>query len=190
MNVYVDELESLLEDTDFGEFEERARPVRSRARVRTPSSRSSFQARQAPTAASQSQVQAATRTLDAKIETLSRAVKDLEGRTAALTTEQTRTSTALAKEVALRKRSIETTRNDLQQTRMLSVLLPMLTQGETTEVVDEATGKTIKVLTASDSQFASMLPLLLLTSGGAGTDSKGLLGDSNNLLLLALLFRK
>ena len=191
MNGYVDELESLLDDLDLGEFEERARPSRPRAPVRTPSSRSSFQPRQAPTAASQTQVQAAARNLDAKIETLSKAVKDLETRTTAISAEQTRTTAALTKEIALRKRTTDTIRADVQQGKMLSVILPMLTQGDTVEVTDDSTGKTVKVLTASDNQFASMLPILILMGGaGGGGDAKGPLGDSSNLLLMALLFRK
>jgi hypothetical protein len=190
MSPYVDELEGLLDDVDdFGEFEERVR----RSSVRTPSGRSSFQARQAPTAASQSQVQAAARNLDVKIETLSAAVKAVESRTNALAAESEKTRAAFRKEIMDRRKAGDVTRNDLQQTKMLAVLLPLLTQGETVTVQDES-GKEFKVATQSDSQLASLLPILLLFgtgSGGYGSgDSKGGLGDPIMLILLVTLLGK
>ena len=65
----------------------------------------------------------------------------------------------------------------------------MLTQGESVEVVEEGTERKVKVLTQSDNQFATLLPLLLLM-GGTGTEpGKGGL-DTNMLMLFALLGRK
>src|SRR5688572_21314240 len=95
MSTYVDELEGLLDDVDLGEFDERVR----RSSVRTPSSRSSFQGRQAPTAASQGQVQAATRNLDVKIETLSTSLKAVEAKVNALAAESEKTRAGVRKEV-------------------------------------------------------------------------------------------
>jgi hypothetical protein len=189
MSPYVDELEGLLDDVDdFGEFEERVR----RSSVRTPSGRSSFQARQAPTAASQTQVQAAARNLDVKIETLSAAVKAVESRTNALAAESEKTRAALRKEIMDRRKTGDVTRNDLQQTKMLAVLLPLLTQGETVTVQDDS-GKEFKVATQSDSQLGSLLPFLLLFGTGSGYgsgDSKGGLGDPIMLILLLTLLGK
>lgn len=183
----IDELESLLDDMDTGEFEERTQRSRS---VPTPSRRSSFLARQAPIAASQAQLQAATRALDVKIETLSNGVKALESRTNGIAASQDRTNAALRKESGERKRSDDAIRADLQQTKMLAVLLPTLTQ-ETIEVPDRRAGApagaTIKVVAQSQNQFASLLPFLLLMGGSSGDSGKGLLGGDNTLMLLLLL---
>lgn len=187
MNGYTDELESLLDD--LGEFDERARP---RTTVRTPTGRSSFQPRQAPSAASQSQVQAAARNLDSKIETLSNAVKALETRTNTITADVEKTMAGLRKEFSVRQKGSESLRSELQQTKLMSVLLPMLTT-ETVKAQDPD-GKEITVVTQSQNQFASFLPFLLLMGGGmgggGGDSSKGPLGDSSTLFLLLLLGRK
>jgi len=189
MPTYEDELEGLLDDVDFGEFEERVR----RSSVRTPSSRSSFQARQAPTPASQGQVQAAARNLDVKIETLSTAVKALESKTNALAAESEKTRAAVRKEITDRRKTDDATRADVQQTKMLAVLLPLLSQGETVTLRDDETGKEVKVAAQSDNQLASLLPILLLFGTGSGYgsgDTKGGLGDPITLILLVTLLGK
>src|SRR5207237_1100402 len=154
----------------------------------TPSRQSSFVPRTTPSPASQGQVQSAARNLDAKIETLSNGLKALETRVNGISTEQERTTTALRKEMAERKKSTDATRNDLQQTKLLAVLLPMLTT-QTTDAQDAA-GNPIKVVTQSQNQLNLLLPLLLLMPGysGSGTDAgKGPLGDTTTLLLLFVL---
>jgi hypothetical protein len=191
MNGYVDELESLLDDIDLGEFEERARGGRSRSQVRTPTARSSFQPRQAPSAASQSQVQAAARNLDGKIETLSNAVKALETKTNGIAADQDRATVALRKEITARSKTGDAVRADLQQTKLLAVLLPMITQGSVA-ATDSATGREVRVVTQSQNQFASFLPFLLLMGGGmsGGDASKGPLGDSTTTLLLLMMLNR
>lgn len=179
----LDALESALDDVDFGEFEEAfARPT-----IRTPSGRSSFAPRTPPAAASQGQVQAAARSLDSKIETLSTAVKALETRINATSTQAERTSKGLGQEVAQRKRADEAIRGDLQQTRLLSVLLPMLTNS-TIPAVD-SNGVTQNVVTQPSGGINSILPLLLILPGmsGSGDGSKGPLGG--DLLTTLLLFK-
>jgi len=183
MNGYVDELEALLDDTDGGESEERV-GRRSRPPVRTPSRQSSFQPRQTTTPASQTQVQTAIRNLDAKIETLSNGVKALETRTNGLAADHDRTSAAVRKEIAARSKSADGIRGDLQQTKLLSVLLPFVTQ-ETVPATNTATGQQVQVVTQSQNQLAGMLPFILLMGGSSG-DSKGPLGDQTTTLLLAL----
>lgn len=188
MNGYVDELEGLLDDVDFGEFDERVR----RSSVRTPPSRSSFQARQAPTAASQSQVQSATRNLDVKIETLSASLKAVESRVNALAAESEKTRAGVRKEIMTSRRADDSLRSDVQQTKLLSVLLPLLSQGDTIDV-EKDDGTVAKVVTRSTSQMSSLLPILLLFGGGFGsgsTDNKGGLGDPVMLILLLTLLDK
>lgn len=191
MNGYVDELESLLDDIDLGEFEERT-GRRPRPTVRTPSRQSSFTPRQTATPASQTQVQSAARNLDSKIETLSGAVKALETRTNGVVAEQERANAALRKEMVERKKGSEPLRAELQQTKMLAVLLPMLTQ-ETVPATN-ANGQAIQVVTQPQNQLTSILPFLLLMgggmSGGGGGGGTGPLGDSTTMLMLILLLNR
>lgn len=185
MNGYVEDIDSFLEGIESDEFEERTR--RRRPPVRTPSRQTSFVPRSTPTPATQGQVQAATRTIDSKIETLSNAVKALEARSTGLSASQDRLGAALNKEVAERKKVIDGTRADIQQTKMLSAILPLVTQ-TTADATDNTTGKSVKVLTRSDNQLASLLPLLLLMSPGAGAgDGKGPLGGDNTMMLMMLV---
>lgn len=188
-STYVDELEGLLDDVDLGEFDERVR----RSSVRTPSSRSSFQARQAPSAASQGQVQAATRNLDVKIDTLSNALKAVESKVNALAAESEKTRAGVRKEIARDRKTDDALRNDIQQTKLLSVLLPLLSQGDSIEVTKDD-GSTAKVATQSSNQLATLLPILLLFGGGYGSGSgdgkPGGLGDPVMLILLLTLLNK
>jgi hypothetical protein len=185
----IDELESLLDDSDFADFEERSPRRNMRSQVRTPSRRSSFQPRQTTTPASQTQVHAAARNLDSKIETLTTAVKALETRANSAATEQDRTTVALRKEITDRKKTADTIRGDLQQTKMLSVILPMVTQ-DTVPATNTATGQPVQVVAQSQNQFASILPLLLLMGGSSGDSAKGPLGDQMTTLMFVLLLSK
>jgi hypothetical protein len=183
MNGYSEDLDSLLDSLEYEEFDEAA-PSR-RSYVRTPSRQSSFVPRQTTTPASQTQVQTAARNLDSKIETLSKAVQVLETRTNSLSSAQDRQAALVRKEVADRRRSTEATRSDLQQTKMLAVLLPFLTQ-ETTDATDDQ-GRQVKVVTQSQNQLALLLPLLLLLPGYSGGDGKGPLGGGDSMMMLLLL---
>ncbi|GAB3422726.1 hypothetical protein [Flindersiella endophytica] len=182
------DLEGLLEnygldEDDFGEAARR-RP----ASLRTPARQSSFVPRQAPTAASQGQVQQAARSLDSKIETLSNAVKALESRTNTIAVEQDKIGTTVRKEMLTRKKGTDGIRAELQQTKMLLILLPLLTQ-QTVEATDDS-GKTVNVVTQSSNQLSLLLPLLLLMPGGyGGSSGSGQAGgmDTTMLLLLVLL---
>ncbi|MGW2558068.1 hypothetical protein ACWCXB_02245 [Streptomyces sp. NPDC001514] len=185
-----DEIGTLLDGTEYEEFEERT-PYR-RPAVRTPSRRSSYSPRHTPAPASQGQVQSTARNLDSKIETLAAAVKSLESRTNTLATDQGKLVATLRKEAGEQKKSSDVIRTDLQQTKLLALLLPMLTQ----ETVDaDADGKAVKVVTRSQSQMADLLPFLLLMpglSGGSGNPHSGGLGGDmvTNLLLLSMLTKK
>ncbi|MBB5076375.1 hypothetical protein [Nonomuraea endophytica] len=186
-SAYFEELEALLDDAESEDFDERTR--RPPATVRTPPRQSSFVQRSAPSAASQSQVQAAARNLDSKIETLSTAVRALETRTDALTTAQDRQTALLRREVAGRRKAADGLRTDLQQTKMLAVLLPMLTQ-QAVESTDD-NGRPVRVLTQSQNPLTMILPLLLLTQPPSGADgNKGAFGDPTMLILLLTAFNR
>ncbi|MEU4293788.1 hypothetical protein AB0E63_36680 [Kribbella sp. NPDC026596] len=185
MNGYTEDLDSLLESLDYEAFEEAA-PAR-RTLVRTPTRQSSFMPRQTTTPASQTQVQSAARNLDSKIETLSTAVQALENRTNILSTGQDRQVALVRREVADRQKSTDAIRADLQQTKMLAVLLPLLTQ-ESIAATDDS-GNSVRVLTQSSNQLGILLPLLLLMPGYGGGDSKGgFMGGGDSTMMLLLLF--
>ncbi|MGW0391693.1 hypothetical protein ACWDYJ_12495 [Streptomyces sp. NPDC003042] len=183
-----DELEELLDGIEYDEYEE-SRPARRL--VRTPTRRSSFAPRPTPTPASQTQLQSTVRNLDGKIETLGSAVKSLESRTTSLTTGQSRLAASVRKEADERKKSSDAIRADLQQTKMLSLLMPMLTQESVEATVD---GKPTKVVTQSQSPMGGLLPFMLLMPGmSSGEPGKGGLGGGDmimNLVLLSMLTKK
>jgi hypothetical protein len=181
---YVEDIDTLLDGVEMAEFEERRRPPA----IRTPSPRSSFTQRTSPSAASQGQVQAAARNLDAKIETLTNAVKALESRTNTVVAEQTRLGALVRKEITDRRKGTDGLRADLQQTKMLAVLLPLLTQ-ETVDTTDDE-GRSVKLVTQSQNQLASILPFFLLMTPSGTDAAKGPFGDSSMLLIFALLLSK
>jgi predicted RNase H-like nuclease (RuvC/YqgF family) len=189
MATYFEELESMLDGVEMEEFEERSR--RRAPTVRTPTRQSSFVQRATPSPASQTQVQTAARNLDAKIETLTAGVKALETRTNTLAAEQDKQGVLLRKEVTDRRKTADGIRGDLQQTKMLAVMLPLLTQ-ETVDATD-ANGAQVKVVTQSQNQLASILPFLLLMQpgyGGGADGAKGPFGDSSTMLLMILLLSR
>ncbi|WP_327257111.1 hypothetical protein [Streptomyces sp. NBC_01244] len=183
-----DELDGLLDSIEYDEYEEATPP---RQLVRTPTRRSSFIPRNTPTPASQVQLQTSVRNLDGKIETLGTAVKSLESRTTSLTTGQNRLAASVRKEAEERRKSAEAIRADLQQTKMLGLLMPMLSQ-ETVEA--DLDGRPVKVLAPSQSPMAGILPFMLLMPGMSGGEpGKGGLGGGDmimNLVLLSMLTKK
>ena len=193
MTMYADDIDSYLDNFEFDESDERARPRgrRNPTPVRTPSPQSSFQARPSSNSVTQAQLQAAVRTLDGKITTLAGSVKTLETRTNSVAAEQDRMAAALRKEMDERKKSSDGIRRNLQQTKTLAVLLPMISQK--TEDVVRADGTTAKVVTQPSDGLSSILPFMLLMGGNSGDSSSGgglLGGDSSSTLLLAMLLTR
>ncbi|MBF0686380.1 MAG: hypothetical protein IR158_01250 [Cellulomonas sp.] len=189
MNGYSDDLDALLEGFDDAEMDERRR--RRTGTVRTPPRQSSFVPQSGPKPASQGQVQQTARSLDQKIETLSAAVRTLQSQTATLSTGQDRLATGLRKEADGRKRSTTALQADLQSTKMLSAILPMISQSTETATIE---GKEVKVVTASDNQIATLLPLMLLmqppTSPDASTAARGPFGDPLGMVLMLSVLGK
>jgi hypothetical protein len=148
MTMYSEDLDSFLDNLEFDESDERTRSRggrRGQTPLRTPSPQSSFQPRPSANTVTQAQLQAAVRTLDGKITTLAGNVKTLETRTSSVAAEQDRVSAALRKEIEERKKSADGIRRDLQQTKTLAVLLPLISQK--TEDVVRADGTVAKVVT-------------------------------------------
>jgi hypothetical protein len=72
---------------------------------------------------------------------------------------------------------------------MLALLLPMLTQQSVDGTDDN--GRPIKVVTQSQNQMATILPLLLLMQPSSAADgNKGPLGDSMMPLFLLMLLNR
>jgi len=184
-----EDLEGLLDDFESDDAESRGG---RRSPVRTPSRQSSFAPRPTGQAASQTQVQSAARNLDAKIETLSNAVKALETRVNGVAADTQRVGTVVKKEIEERKKSGDAIRGDLQQTKLLGAILPMIGQ-KTVDVTvlnaqGEPTGTTQKLLAPSDNPIAQFLPILLLLGGSSSGDGSksGGLGDGILPLLLVV----
>ncbi|GMA15730.1 hypothetical protein E5F05_06115 [Deinococcus metallilatus] len=193
MTLYTEDIDSFLDNLEYDESDERARPrgrQRGQPPLRTPSPQSSFQPRPSANAVTQAQLQAAVRSLDGKISTLAGNVKTLESRTNSVAAEQDRLAAAMRKEAEDRKKTTDNIRRDLQQTKTLAVLLPLISQR--TEDVPRADGTIAKVVTQPSDTLSTMLPFLLLMGGGPGDSSPGggLLGDGSNTLLLAVLLSR
>lgn len=165
------DIEGLLENYSLDESDWGEAVRRPRAPVRTPTRQSSFVPRTTPTAASQGQVQQAARSLDSKIETLANSVKALETRTNSLAAEQDKVGTIVRKQALVGRKGDEGIRAELQQTKMLAILLPLLTQ-QSVEATDDE-GNKVNVLTQSNNQLNLLLPLLLLMPGGYGGSGGG-----------------
>jgi predicted RNase H-like nuclease (RuvC/YqgF family) len=192
MTMYSEDLDSFLDNLEFDESDERTRSRggrRGQTPLRTPSPQSSFQPRPSANTVTQAQLQAAVRTLDGKITTLAGNVKTLETRTSSVAAEQDRVSAALRKEIEERKKSADGIRRDLQQTKTLAVLLPLISQK--TEDVVRADGTVAKVVTQPSDSLSSILPFMLLMGGNSGDSaSPGMLGDSSNTLLMMVLLSR
>jgi hypothetical protein len=156
--------------------------------IRRPSGRPSFMPRAfGPTPpVSQGQLQAALSRVDGKIKTVSDVEATINSRVNSL-------SAATKKEVAERKKSIDTQVKDLNQKVQLLSILPLLVQPKTTTLTSGSDNGT-QVLAPDDSKLNAILPLLLvgglggsggLGPGGDGASSGG--SSDSNFLLLALV---
>lgn len=156
--------------------------------IKRPSGRPSFMPRTfGPTPpVSQGQLQAALSRVDGKIKTVSDVESTINSRVNSL-------STATKKEVAERKKSIDTQVKDLNQKVQLLAILPLLVQPKTTTLTS-GTDSGTQVLAPDDSKLNAILPLLLV-GGLGGSGGLGLGGDGassggssdSNFLLLALV---
>jgi hypothetical protein len=164
------------------ESESEASEASEAARIRKPSSRPSFVPRSlGPTPpVTQGQLQAALSRVDGKIKTVADVESTINSKVGVL-------AAANKKEVADRKKSVETQFKDLNQKVQLLSLLPLLLQPPT----DKVGGK--DVLVPDPNKFNAILPLLLVSGLGGGASGSGgglgLGGDGGSdggLLVLAL----
>jgi hypothetical protein len=148
--------------------------------VRTAPGKTAFQPRPTGTAApvTQAQLQAALARVSQQIGVNSTAIKTIDGRVRGVVEEQGKLGAFVRKENADRKKDLELVRRDLQSTRELSALIPMITAN--------ATGP-----------IATLAPLLHLmpgdvlggggsTTSGTSSSSGSMLGGSNLLAIAAI----
>lgn len=166
-------------DEAYDEARRGGRPMRP---ISVPRTGTAYQPRPSAAAASQvvtqPQLQAALQRVSQQINTNAKAIKMVDGRVRSVASEQSRTNTAVRKEITDRKQSISAVRKDLQSTREVTALLPLLT-----------------TLTGNSS-LAAFAPLLLLgndvsqepsAAAASGTGSFLGLGGNNLTGIIALL---
>jgi hypothetical protein len=141
--------------------------------------------RPAPNTVSGPQVTSAFDKVGTDVRALAAQVKEIEARVDTNQGRGSKTLTAL--------------RNDLNQTKTISALLPLLSRPGTKEITEDVAGedggtvltKGDKLAKASDDTISLLLPLLLLTGGfGGGSDSSsqqqgGM--DSSMMMMLVLV---
>ena len=161
----------------FGEFDEARGPSRRRGRgrgpsrppVKTPPRGNATVKPPRGGVASKAELDATAKKLDARIATASAAIKTLDGRARSLESQFGQASDALKKEIALRKKSTGDLKQGLDESRQLSMLVPLLTAGA-----------------GPDDKFAKVLPILLYSGALSNTSSPGSGSDNNSMMMMAL----
>ena len=142
-------------------FDEARRGRRPFKPIVPPRASTAYKARPSTSVVTQAQLQLALAKVSQQINTNSKAIKIVDGRVRSVSAEQSRVSAGLRKELADRKKAILDVRKDLQSTREITALIPLLTT------------------LGGGSGIATFAPLLLLgndvSSDTPGT-SGGLLG--------------
>ena len=158
-------------DESYGE----ARPRKNGLRPIAPApAKSAYQARPNPQPVTQAQLQAALAKVSQQINAGTAAVKAVDARVRGVAAETERTGIALRKEIAERKKEVLAVRKDLQSTREMAAIMPMLTS------------------LGGGSGMATIAPLLLLgqdVSGaeGAASGSGGAFSGTTGIITLMAL---
>jgi hypothetical protein len=171
MDETYDEYDEYDEFAEYDEYDEAARRRGRGARrppVRTAGRQSAYRPQPNTSPVTQAQLQAALARVNSQITTNSNAIKAVDGRVRTASAEQARTAAMLRKEIADRKTAETATRREIQSTREMAVLLPLI---------------------AKDNP---LIGLLLIGGGGSlfggSADSTGAGGSSmNNTLVMALV---
>jgi hypothetical protein len=166
-------------ESEYSEYAE-ARPQRRRPSppVKTAPRQSAYSPRPSGTGApvTQQQLQAALARVSQQIGVNSNAIKTVDGRVRGVVAEQGRMGGALRKEMADRKKDTDGLRRDLQSTRELSALIPLVAQPGTT--------------LGNIAPLAHLLPSDTFSggggSGGSGGTGSSLLGGSGIVALIAI----
>lgn len=105
---------------DYGEARRPFRPIG------VPRASTAYKPRPSANSVTQAQLQAALARVSQQINTNSKAIKLVDGRARTVSAEQARVTAGLRKEMADRKKAILDVRKDLQSTREVTAILPLL----------------------------------------------------------------
>jgi hypothetical protein len=151
-------------DGEVDEALDEARRSAGRPPVRPSGGGNAYRSRPNNNFVSQAQLQAALGRVSGQITTNSNAIKTVDSRVRNVTAEQVRVTGALRKEMSDRKKETEAVRKELQSTREMAVILPLIAGNN------------------------PLVGLLALGFGGSGFGGGGSTpGDSSSWLLPALL---
>lgn len=117
-----------------------------------------------PGFATKAELDATAKKLDGRIATNATAIKTLDGRTRTTEREVGSVSSALKKEIAIRKKQTTDLKKGLDESRQIAMIMPLLGGG--------------------DDKFSKMLPLLLYGGmlGGSGTG-----GSTDNNMMMTMM---
>ena len=161
------------QDAAWGEAKRRPPPVR------TSSGRSAYSPRPTGTSqpVTQAQLQTALAKVSAQMTVNSNAIKTLDGRVRGVADDQSKLQAAFRKDSADRRKDLDGVKRDLQQTKELAALIPLVTAPANTPTI------------ARLAPLLFLLPGDALTSGYGGSSSSSsnsLLGGSNLLAIAAI----
>lgn len=156
---------------EFDESDERAKRGRSRGRFRPglklpPHGNATVQPAKAGYA-TKAELDATAKRLDGRIATNTTAIKTLDGRSRSTEREVGSVSSALKKEIAIRKKETSDLKKGLDESRQIAMIMPLLGGG--------------------DDKFSKMLPVLLyggMLGGGSGTTGSG---DNNSMMMTMMM---
>jgi hypothetical protein len=143
--------------------------------------------------ATKAELQATANKLDARIGTVSKGMEALDKRTRSIEGEHARMAAALRREISERRAAVDSLKRAVDDTRNISMLLPLLSSTETATV-----GGVDNVVVDNGDSFSKVLPILLLSGGLGGSSTPtapgqpssggGALGfGDNNVATLALV---
>lgn len=166
-------------DEDYSEARPRPR-ARNLRPIVPPAAKTAYQARPSPSNVTQAQLQAALARVSAQINSGAAAVKAVDVRVRGVAGETERNSSALRREIADRKKEILGVRKDLQSTREMSAMIPLLSS------------------LGGGGPMAAVMPMLLMggdvsnsdgNGSGGGTSGGGLFGGGSTgmIAMLALM---
>jgi len=186
---YPFESDEYLESDEFFESDESDEWDEARRRPRRPPVRTARRGgavppRPAQGFATRAELTATGNRLDAKIATNASAIKTIEGRANALSSEQGKLRTDVNK-----------LQGGLNDVRNMSMLMPLLSTQATRTITAATAGLNAgdKVVVESGDSFSRMLPLLLFsgsfggTSGGQAGGGGMFGGDSGGIMMVALM---
>jgi hypothetical protein len=185
-----DESDESDEDIDMMERTQRNR--RFRTPPRTAGGGGLFRPRTpaGPSASvTQTQLQAAMARVGAQIKTNSDALKTVNSRVATLGTDMTKQAAEIKKIATGRSKDTAGLRRDLNSTRQMAAIMPLLSTPKTFTLTSAAGGlaQGTKVVVDSGDNMSMLLPLLMMGGMGGGSGEGGSGGGMGDMMLPMVL---